>query len=301
PDLGAGSRPHHSAAAARARLSRAPERGHQLLVHPARRLLGAAGAGAQPDRARGRPAADAPPRRAASPAAARVLPRPREGRAAARPRARMTARRIDPPKVLHIVGMLDRWAVENWLLRMLAHAAARQEPVNWTFYCANAVAGSRDEDARALGARVIHAPVPVGRKAAFARALRREVASGGYDVLHSHHDLISGVYLAAVAGVRIGRRIVHAHNADEDVLTPSALKQAIYRPLLRRLCLALGDRFVGNSEHSLRTLVGSNSLDPGRHHVNYYGMDPAPFIAARPDRCAFRRALGLAASTPLLL
>jgi len=213
----------------------------------------------------------------------------------------MTARRIDPPKVLHVVGMLDRWAVENWLLRMLAHAAARQEPVNWTFYCANAVAGSRDEDARALGARVIHAPVPVGRKAAFARALRREVASGGYDVLHSHHDLISGVYLAAVAGVRIGRRIVHAHNADEDVLTPSALKQAIYRPLLRRLCLALGDRFVGNSEHSLRTLVGSNSLDPGRHHVNYYGMDPAPFIAARPDRCAFRRALGLAASTPLLL
>ena len=213
----------------------------------------------------------------------------------------MTERHANPPRVLHVVNVLDRWAVETWLLRMLAHAAERREPVDWTFYCADAVAGSREDDARALGGRVVRSPVPIGDKLAFAKALRAEAARGGYDVLHAHHDLISGFYLAAIAGLRIGRRIVHAHNADEAVLTPNPVKQAVYRPALRQLCLTLGDRFVGNSEHSLRALLAGRSVDPARRHVNYYGMDPRPFIAANVDRCEFRRSLGFAAHTPLLL
>jgi glycosyltransferase involved in cell wall biosynthesis len=35
--------------------------------------------------------------------------------------------------------------------------------------------------------------------------------------------------------------------------------------------------------------------------VNYYGMDPAPFLAPPLDRGAFRRELGLDATTPILL
>jgi glycosyltransferase involved in cell wall biosynthesis len=206
-----------------------------------------------------------------------------------------------PLKVLHVVGMLDRWAVENWLLRMLAHARARGEPVDWTFYCADGLRGSRDADAEQLGARVVISPEPMHDKLAFSRALRAEAAAGRYDVLHAHHDLISGYYLLATAGLPFGVRLVHAHNADEGVLTPSRLKQALYRPTLRQLCLRFGDRLVGNSEHSLRTLLAGRAVDPRRHHVNYYGMDPAPFLASPLDRGAFRRELGLDETTPILL
>jgi len=205
------------------------------------------------------------------------------------------------PKVLHVVGVLDRWAVEAWLLRMLAHARHRGEPLDWSFYCAFAIEGGRDGEARALGARVIRSPVEIGDKLAFARALRAELAQGRYDVLHCHHDLISGVYLAAAAGLPIRSRLVHAHNADEAVLTPSPLKQAVLKPALRRVCLTLADKIVANSEHSLRTMLGGRPIDPARHHVNYYGIDPGPFAAAKPDRAGFRRDLGLAPDAPILL
>ena len=205
------------------------------------------------------------------------------------------------PKVLHVVGMMDRWSVETWLLQLMAHARQRGQPLDWTFYCAFGAEGSRDCEARALGARVIRSPVPIGDKLAFAKALRAEVASGGYDVLHCHHDLISGAYLLAATGLPVSKRLVHVHNLDEAVLTPSPLKQAVLRPTLRRVCLAMADQIVANSEHSLDKFLAGRRRDPRRHRVHYIAVDPARFAAARLDRGAFRRSLGIAENAPILL
>lgn len=205
------------------------------------------------------------------------------------------------PKVLHVVGVIDRWSVETWLLQLMAHAAERGQPLDWTFYCATPEPGARECEARALGARIVRSPAPIGDKLAFAKALRAEVASGGYDVLHCHHDLISGVYLLAAAGVRLGKRLVHVHNLDESVLTPSVVKQAVLRPTLRRVCLTMADQVVANSEHSLDAFLAGRRRDPQRHRVHYIAVDPSRFAAAHLDRAAFRRSLGLAETTPILL
>jgi D-inositol-3-phosphate glycosyltransferase len=205
------------------------------------------------------------------------------------------------PKVLHVVGVMDRWSVETWLLQLMAHAVRRGQPLDWTFYCAFGQAGARDCEARALGARVVRSPVPIGDKLAFARALRAEAASGGYDVMHCHHDLISGAYLLAAAGLRMRKRIVHVHNPDEAVLTPSALKQAVLRPTLRRACLAMADEIVANSDLSLDTFLAGRRRDPRRHRVQPIAVDPARFVAANVDPVAFRRSLGLAPDAPILL
>ena len=205
------------------------------------------------------------------------------------------------PKVLHVVGVLDRWSVETWLLQLMAHAARRGQPLDWTFYCAFGLSGARDCEARALGARVIRSPVPIGDKLAFAKALRAEVAGGDYDVLDSHHDLISGVYLLAAAGLRVPKRIVHVHNLDEAVLTPSPLKQAMLRPALRRICLTMADQIVANSDQSLDTFLAGRRRDARRHRVQPIAVDPARFDGAAPDRVGFRRSLGLAEDAPILL
>ena len=102
---------------------------------------------------------------------------------------------------------------------MLGHARKQQIEVDWTFYCVLEQPGAMDEKARALGARVIHSPVPLVKKAEFIRALRTELRRGEYDVLHCHHDLVSAVYLLAASGIPLRRRIVHVHNADEVVPT----------------------------------------------------------------------------------
>ena len=206
-----------------------------------------------------------------------------------------------PPLVLHVVGDLHRGAVENWLIRMLAHARKRGAAVNWAFYCAFGGSGDLGAAARALGAPVVCSRVPIARKIDFIRALRAELRRGRYDVLHCHHDLVSAVYLFASAGLSIRQRVVHAHNADEAVLTPSALKQRLYREPMRSVCLMMADRIVGISDHTLDTLLAGRPRRVGRDVVHYYGVDPAPFASVKPNRAVFRRELDLPPDALVLL
>ena len=209
--------------------------------------------------------------------------------------------RKQPPSVLHVVESLDGGAVENWLVRMHTHAASRGLATDWTFYCTLQHEGRLDETARAQGAKVLHTPVPLDDKLGFARAFRRSLAQGNYDVLHAHHDMVSALYLTASVGLPLQRRIVHIHNADENVLTPSLWRQSLYRPAARRTCLALGDRIVGISDHTLDTFLAGRPRRSGRDLVHYYGVDPAPFLTPAPDRKAFRTQLGLEPDAIVLL
>lgn len=204
-------------------------------------------------------------------------------------------------RVLHIVENLNRGAVENWLVRMFVHGRSKGVEVNWTFYCALGERGILDEEVRSLGGRIVYSQVPIGRKIAFMRALRAELREGGYDVIHSHHDLISGLYLVASTGLPIKKRLVHVHNADEAVLTPNALKQRILRPILRQLCLRLADGVIGISNHTLDTFLATRARRSGRDRVHYYGIDPSPFLTASADRLGFRETLGLPPHTRILL
>jgi glycosyltransferase involved in cell wall biosynthesis len=204
-------------------------------------------------------------------------------------------------RVLHIVENLNRGAVENWLVRMFCHGCSNGVELDWTFYCALGEAGVLDKQVRKLGGRIVHSQVPIGRKIAFMRALRAELRAGGYDVLHCHHDLISGLYLMASTGLPIKKRFVHVHNADEAVLTPSALKQRLLRPVLRQLCLRLADSIIGISNHTLESFLKGRARRPGRDRVHYYGIDPSSFLTASADRLGFRKTIGLPANTRILL
>lgn len=204
-------------------------------------------------------------------------------------------------KVLHVVENLDRGAVENWLVRMLRFGAAHRARLDWTFYCTLGETGQLDDEARALGARVIHSAVPMRQTLAFVHALRGELRRGRYDALHCHHDLTSAFYLVASTGLPIRVRLVHVHNADEGVPTPNRLKAALFRPLMRTLCLSAADRIVGISDHTLDTFLAGRRRRPGRDVVHYYGVDPEPFRSAVEGRLEFRRALGLADHTRILL
>ena len=184
---------------------------------------------------------------------------------------------------------------------MLGHARKQEVVIDWTFYCILERPGAMDDRARAVGARVIHSPVPIVRKLQFVRALRDELRRGGYDVVHCHHDLVSAVYLLAAAGLPIHRRIVHVHNADENVLTPSPWKQRLYREPMRMVCLTLADRIVGISNHTLDTFLAGRHRRAQRDSVHYYGVDSTRFEMAVGDRVKFRSDLGLGDNSRILL
>ena len=206
-----------------------------------------------------------------------------------------------PRKVIHIVENLDHGAVENWLVRMLRFGRESGLALDWTFYCSLGRPGLLDAQAKSLGARIVYSPAPIGDKVRFIAALRRELRRGSYDVLHCHHDLVSGIYLAAALGLPIDQRIVHVHNADESVLTPNPIKQRMLRPVLRGICLASADRIVGISNHTLSSFLAGQARPKGPDCVHYYGVDATRFERVQCDRSAFRRELGLAGDARLLL
>ena len=191
--------------------------------------------------------------------------------------------------------------MENWLLRMLEHARNKGMKVDWTFYCILEQPGVSDSKAEALGAFVLHSPVPIVRKAEFIRALRQELRRGGYDVLHCHHDVLSAVYLGASLGIPIRRRVVHVHNADESVPSGSRFKRRILREPMRQMCLRMADRIVGISGHTLDTFLAGRERRPGRDSVHYYGVDAAPFVNVSGDHAGFRRQLHLPQDGLILL
>jgi glycosyltransferase involved in cell wall biosynthesis len=203
--------------------------------------------------------------------------------------------------VLHVVESLNRGAVETWLVRMLTYARSRGVNFDWSFYCTWSGGGALEQAALAADAKIVQSPVPLARKSEFLRALRGELKHGSYDVLHCHHDLISAVYLVAALGLPLRRRIVHVHNADESMLTPSPIKQALGRPLFRRICLALADDVVANSNHSLDVFLARRPRDPRRHHVMPYAIDAAPFANPKTGRTQIRADLNIAPDAPVLL
>jgi glycosyltransferase involved in cell wall biosynthesis len=205
------------------------------------------------------------------------------------------------PRVLHIVENLDRGAVEKWLIRMLEHAHKKREETDWSFYCILEQPGAMEEKARALNACVLHSLVPISRKMSFTRMLRAEIQRGEYDVLHCHHDFVSAVYLLAAVGLPIRNRIVHVHNADENILTPSPWKQRLYREPMRRLCLSTADRIVGISNHTLDAFLAGRQRRQNKDSVHYYGVDATPFENVRADRLDFRNRLGLPQNSRILL
>lgn len=205
------------------------------------------------------------------------------------------------PRVLFIVESFGCGSVETWLLRMAAHAQLKGIPIDWTFFCTLSTPGIHDYLAHSLGLQVFHSPNPIGHKLAFARALRRIIASGKYNVLHSQHDLVSGFYLAACLGLPLKRRIVHVHNADEEVLTNNPLKKAFLKPALRRACLALSDVIAANSSHALDTFLAGRPRRPGRDLVHPLGIDASRFADAVSDRTSLRLTLALPDNAPILL
>jgi len=184
---------------------------------------------------------------------------------------------------------------------MLGYAHVAEIPVDWTFYCVVDEPGILDDKARALGARVVHSRVPVAKKAEFFRCLRSELRNGRYDAIHCHHDIMSAVYLAACIGIPIRQKIVHIHNADEALPTPSFLKKRLLREPMRQLCLTMADRIVGISNHTLDTFLAGHARRPESDCVHYYGVDTKPFENIGADRRDFRRQLSLPEDALILL
>lgn len=158
-----------------------------------------------------------------------------------------------------------------------------------------------DDAVKELGGKIIYSPVPLRQRRQFMKALRSSIVEGGYDILHSHHDVVSAVYLLASVGLPLKKRIVHVHNTSLSLPISSPLKNSLLHEPMRRACLRWADNIVGVSDAALDAFLKGGRRKPGRDMVIHCGTDIVPFHRKPPSRAEFLQSLGLPADSRVLL
>jgi glycosyltransferase involved in cell wall biosynthesis len=204
-------------------------------------------------------------------------------------------------RICHVVESMNKGAVEGWLIRTFLHSRTTFPTLDWTFYCTQTDAGRHTEILRSHGANVIASPVPFSQTRSFLSAMRTFLKNQRFDVLHCHHDFLSGFYLWAACGLPIRQRWVHVHNTDESLPTPSRWKHRLLLEPLRQTCLRLSNGIIGIANHVLDQFLRHKLRRANRDVVLYYGLDVSKIRAAELEPSRFRRELALPKDACILL
>jgi glycosyltransferase involved in cell wall biosynthesis len=96
---------------------------------------------------------------------------------------------------------------------------------------------------------------------------------GNYDIIHSHHDYLSGFYLIATLGIRFRRRILHIHNTDKHLPVGNVhLQNLLLRPF-RALAIFFTDLVLGISKDSLNSFKDNYGGEIPKFELLYYGIN----------------------------
>jgi len=195
-----------------------------------------------------------------------------------------------PIRILHVVGGMVRGGVETWLMHILRHIDRDRFHMDFLVHTTQPCA--YDDEARALGSRIIpclHPSRPLLYAHNFKRTLREH---GTYDTVHSHVHHYSGYILRLAQQAGVPLRIAHSHNDTSSLQAQAGL--------LRRLYLRLMKYWIGR--HATVGLAASRKaavalFGPGwnadlRWQILHCGIDLAPF-QNRVDPTAVRAELGI--------
>ena len=180
-------------------------------------------------------------------------------------------------RIIHIVENLDKGAVENWLINTFLESRKERPLWNWTFYCILGKQGRLDDVVRAAGGEIIYSPVSISHKLMFLQHLRKTLKTGNYDIIHSHHDYLSGFYLIASFGISFQKRLLHVHNNDKAIPVGNAQLRRVLLPVFERLAIHFSDTIVGISENTLLEFTKGKKWKGRKCCVLYYGIDLKAF------------------------
>jgi glycosyltransferase involved in cell wall biosynthesis len=203
-------------------------------------------------------------------------------------------------RIIHIVENLDKGAVENWLVNVFLESRKNRPNWDWTFYCYLGKKGRLDDKVVAAGGKIIYAPVWISRKYQFIKHLRSTLKAGKYDIIHSHHDYLSGFYLLASAGIRFKKRLLHIHNTDKVLPVGNSTVQKVLLPVFKKLAIHFSDLIVGISKDTLFEFVQNARFRNKKTKVLYYGIDLNSFAATMHPE-TLRKEWGISAGSKILL
>ena len=199
---------------------------------------------------------------------------------------------IGRPKVLHVLGRMQRGGAEMRLLEVMRHLCPSEFHAD---VCAlSGLPGRLDESVRACGGAVI----PLKLSASFPRRFIRLLRTRQYDVVHSHVLHTSGaiLFLAAAAGAPV--RIAH-FRAMDDART-STWRRRMQRSLMLRFIDRYATHIVACGEGAMNGIWRPGWQTDERCQIIYNSVDPTRFEPPA-DRSRIRESLGLSRASDVFL
>ena len=202
-------------------------------------------------------------------------------------------------KVIHIVENLDKGAVENWLVNVFIESKNLRPHWEWTFYCILGQPGRLDSAVRAAGGSILYSPYTISQKWRFLNSLRKVLKTNRYDILHSHHDYLSGFYLLSTIGIGFKMKILQIHNTDKSLPVGNKKFEKLLLRVFKTLAIHFSDLIVGISEVTLKQFI-DHSFIKKRATILYYGIDMMAF--SQPiDSNSFRTEMGIPIAAKMIL
>jgi len=178
----------------------------------------------------------------------------------------------NPVRVLHVFSRMDRGGAEMRTLELMRHVDRSRFQMD--FLVTSGVKGQLDEEIQALGGKVIPCSL---RSMGFPARFGAIVRSGGYDVVHSHLHLFSGLILMLAARQRTPVRIAHFRSMGDA--HQDGLLRNVQRAAMRRLLDRHATDILGVSEGALAGSWRGDWRNDPRCRVVYNGLDIAAYRA----------------------
>lgn len=176
-------------------------------------------------------------------------------------------------KILHIIESFDRGAVERWLLNVYKAKAQDSSKMTWEFFTFLPGDDELNDIVQRLGGRIHRSKKGLSNKLQLILELRQVIQKHEIDIVHSHHDYMTGLYSLSTLGLSV-KLIAHSHNNDvhlpfkrwkRDLLMPIFIK------LIQRQCCHILSISIDSLDHFKTNLKWSDNR--GRADIVYYGIN----------------------------
>ncbi len=188
-------------------------------------------------------------------------------------------------RVLQVLSNFGIGGAETWLISLLRHFKENSEAlgceVNIDVLLTHGFRDQLDDQAEALGARLIYTRYTRKTLPSFIKNWRHTLSTGKYDAVHDHQEFSAGWHFLFGAGQLPPVRIAHLHNPVSHQLSYAASD-------VRRATICLGNHLIArHATHLLSTsrqLITEQGFDKLRSARNltklaaYCGFDTRRFL-----------------------
>ncbi len=188
-------------------------------------------------------------------------------------------------RVAQIIGIAIDGGVESTMMNYYRHVDRSR--VQFDFFVENESKLINREEIEAMGGRVVIIP-PYKKVGKFMKTLTRLFREGGYDVVHSNLNALSGFPLRAAKRAGIRYRVLHNHSTSGKGEFLKNMVKALLRPSAKRWAT----HYCACSELAAEWMYGKKKVAQGKIQIWHNAVDLERFAFSPARREEIRAAYG---------